>query len=346
MISQKVIGGQGMQATKLKAGIGVNPGHGSLKIVLIQDGHERQEVLLPALVSRAERQLRGAIVTIPTVNIGDQKFWVGEDALVGNPLTALNQARINDDSYIPALVKSGLRHLTPNGQSVEATVAQAFCVTGLPATWSTDRDLANTLVERLRQVGLRPRRVIAEPVGLGYACVLNDDGEIVGDERILSGKVAVIDIGHHTVDGCVLNKLAPVPKSLLTYNLGTAHALLEVAQQLSARYELELNLYQADQAVRRGVLTLGGADEPLPQGHDAPITEMARSVADRLKAAWGNGLQFDAILIGGGGENLRPVVDTLCETFPRNARPTTFGQMGVALGYARLARHLARASQG
>ena len=322
----------------MKPSIGVNPGHGPLKIVVLRDGAERQELLVPSLVSPATRQLGGALATIHAVRVGGKAFWVGTDALLGNPITALNQARVRSEHYIPALVQGGLDQLAQGGYVVDP--ADAACITGLPATWSTDRELAATLVERLRSVGLRPKRVIAEPVGLGYACILDDEGQIVGDERILSGKIAVIDIGHHTVDCSVLDSLIPVPSSLLTFNLGTAHALLQIAQKLSTRFEIELNPYQVDQAIRQGHIRLGGVDEKLPRGWDAPLVEMGRSIADRLTTAWGTGLQFEAILIGGGGENIQALTDILCMTFPRNARPTTYGQMGVALGYARLAPHL------
>jgi hypothetical protein len=328
-----------------RAGLAINAGHGYAKVVLIADGHV-QRVTLPALVGQAQPQLTGAIQRIPNVEVGGRAWWVGDDALISrHPLTALNQDRIRDPIFIPALVRSALSRLVSNGMPIEATIRRAVCVTGLPATWSTDKELAGALVHRLKAAApLGSVRVIAEPLGLLYAALLDNDGEIAGAPELQQGRVAVIDVGHLTVDVAAMDHLVPVPTSLVTYQLGTARPLQVIQQRLSAMFEVELPLYRVDQVVRSGTIRMAGRDEPLPDGWDTPFHAHGQELASRLVEAWGgSGRQFDTVLIGGGGAELPALVAALQARF-KHAQVVPDGQLAIALGYARLARRLGNRS--
>ncbi|MDQ5854108.1 MAG: ParM/StbA family protein [Chloroflexota bacterium] len=323
---------------------GINPGHGYAKLVLLTDGHAPATITLPAVISPAQRQLAGAIRRVETVSFGDRQWWIGQDALIArDSRTALNQERVRDPVFIPVLVKGALERMELDGRRVRMdTVAQeALCVTGLPATWSVDRDLAQALVERLRAAArLRKVRVIAEPLGIVYAALLDNDGEIVGDEALQGGRVAVIDLGHHTLDIAVMQRMAPEPDSLATYQLGTARPLHRLQQRLAARYDLrELSLFAVDEAVRTGTLRVGAVREALPSGWDTPLVENARSIVKHLEEAWGSGRQFDAILVGGGGAEVPALTEAIQAQFS-HAQVLPDGQIAVALGYARLGRRL------
>lgn len=324
-------------------GLGINPGHGFVKVALVSDGHVRQTATLPALVVRAQRQVLGALKRIEPVQIGGIAWWIGEDALLSAAAcSALTQERLRDAFFIPALVRGALSRLTSNGQSFEQSLADATCVTGLPATWSLDRDLASALVQRLRSAwSLGQIKVIPEPLGLVYSALLNDDGQMVGDDALRTGRVAVIDLGHNTVDVATLNRMVPEPQGLATYQLGTVHPLYAVQQKVTTAFEVEKSLYEIDQATRQGYIKVGGKEEALPRGWDEPLHENGRSVAARLCEAWGRGNQFDAILIGGGGAEMPALVEAIQTRF-KHASVVPDGQMAVALGYARLARYLGK----
>lgn len=326
-----------------KPGLGINPGHGFVKIVLLMDGYDPQTITIPALVGQAQRQLTGAIKRVSAVEVAGGQWWIGDDALISKaPRTALNQDRIRDSVFIPALVKGTLSHVVGNGQTPAELLAAAQCVTGLPATWALDRELAGALVQRLRSAAhLGSIKVIAEPLGLIYAALLDDQGEVAGDERLQNGRVAVIDIGHHTVDVAVMQRLVPEPESLVTFQLGTARPLHTIQQRLAAVYEVELPLYKVDEIVRTRQVRLAGATVELPKEWDAPLHQNGQTVAAKLVEAFGSGRQFDAILIGGGGEHLPQLVEAIQAKF-KHAVPSGHGQLGVALGYARLARRLGK----
>ena len=321
-------------------GLGINPGHGYTKLVFLSDHSAPLHVILPSLVAHAPRQLVGALKRVELVQVAGGSWWVGEDALISNaPLTALNQDRIRDPAYIPALVRAALAPLA----IPDEVLTQAITVSGLPASWSTDRELAQALSHRLRAAApLGKIKVIAEPLGPVYSKLLNDDGEITGDERLQTGRVAVVDLGHLTVDVAVVRGLVPEPTALATWQLGTARPLQQLQQRLSAETGVDVSLFATDQAVRQGHLMLAGRPEPLPADWARPLADNGRDIATKLVEAWGNGRQYDAILLAGGGASLAPIVEAIQAKF-QHAQVVEAGQMAVALGYARLARRIGQA---
>lgn len=323
------------------AGHGPNIGHGYVKYVVIDgQGQELAPVVFPAMVGRAGRSVAGAIGRAEPVRAGGASWWVGEDALLApSPLTMLAQERLRDPAFIPALVRGALRRFgTLNGS------AAGMCVTGLPATWAADPEQARALGAHLREAhgGYTSIRVIPEPLGLLYAAALDNHGQVVGDPALLEGQVAVVDLGHHTVDVAVLRRLIPVPTSLATFQLGTARPLQQIGGQLSAAFERELSLFEADQAVRAQALLVAGQARALPAGWDRPLLQNGAAIVARLVESWGSGAQFDTILIGGGGAELAPLVEALRRRFP-HAQAVAQPQTSIARGYARLARRLGAA---
>lgn len=323
----------------MTAGHGPNIGHGYVKYVLIDSaGVEHPPVVFPALVSRAARRVTGAIVQADTVAHAGAQWWTGEDALLApSPLTILAQDRLLDPTFVPALVRGALQRLGDLNGS-----ARGVCVTGLPATWAADTDKARLLGAHLRAAhpAYTTIRVIPEPLGLVYAAALDNHGQVAGDPALLNGTVGVVDLGHHTVDIAQLRRLTPMPSSLDTYALGTARPLAQIRAQLSAAFERELSLFETDGAVRDGALAVAGQLRALPPHWDRPLLQNGAAIAARLTEAWGSGGQLDAVIIGGGGAELAPIVDAIRARFP-HAHIVAQPQTAVARGYARLARRLA-----
>jgi hypothetical protein len=242
------------------AGHGPNIGHGFVKYVVIDEhGVELTPTIFPAMIAGAGRTVAGALAQAASIEYNGKHWWVGADALLSPaPRTLLAQERLHDPVFIPALLRGALGRLgTLNGAST------GICVTGLPATWATDSDKARQLGERLRAATpiYHSIRVIPEPLGLIYSALLDNDGNFVGDPVLTSGQVAVVDIGHHTVDVAVIQRMIPVPAGLDTYQLGTARPLQQIRARLAHVFERELTLYETDQAVRAGGV---GSGWPVP----------------------------------------------------------------------------------
>lgn len=324
----------------MSAGHGPNIGHGFVKYVVIdQAGAELPPVVFPAVTARAGRQVSGALVRVESVDAAGERWWVGDDALLSpSPLTILAQERLSDPAFLPALLRGALQRLGPLNGSAGGT-----CVTGLPATWAADPAKARQLGDRFRAATSQYGgiKVIAEPLGLVYSALLDNHGEVAGDAALSEGTIAVVDLGHHTVDTAIIRRLAPAPSGLNTFTLGTSRPLREIRARLSASFERELSLYETDLAVRAGALAIGGRERPLPGGWDQPLRENGATIAARLVEEWGSGAQLDAILLGGGGAEEPRVVAAIQARFP-HAITVHAPQTAIARGYARLARRLAR----
>jgi hypothetical protein len=320
------------------AGHGPNIGHGYVKYVVIDDhGRELEPVVFPAMIARADRGVAGALASLPTVDVGIP-YWTGDDALHGMPKTMLAQDRLLDRVFIPALVRGAMQRFGPtlNG------AASGACVSGLPATWAQDQTLAEQLGARLRSgASYRSVRVIAEPLGVIYARLLDTDGAIAGDAVLQHGTVGVVDLGHHTVDVCVVRAMKPQLPSLQTYQLGTAQPLGQIRAQLSARFERDLSLVEVDRAVREGALTVAGQPRPLPAGWDRPLRDNAAAIVTALVEAWRSGADLDLVLVAGGGAELPQLAAAIRTRFP-HAEVAEAPQLAIARGYARLARRLGR----
>lgn len=322
----------------MSTGHGVNLGHGYVKYLIIDaEGQELSPVVFPAVVARAGATVTGALTQVSTVHCGGEHWWAGSDALLSpNARTLLAQERLSDAQFVPILLRAALNQFGAlNG------AAAGFAVTGLPASWSTDLELAQQLGARMRAATdqYRAIRVIAEPLGLLYSLVLDAHGNLTGDPAWHHGTIAVVDLGHHTVDVAVLARMHPVPTSYNTFALGTARPLREIRALLSTAFQRELSLYETDLAVRAGHLRQHGAERPLPAGWDRPLRENGAAIAARLTEEWAGGAHFDALLLGGGGAAEPRLVEAITARFP-HAVVVEQPQLAIARGYARLARRL------
>ncbi len=325
----------------MSAGHGPNLGNGYVKYVVIdQTGQEQPPVVFPATIARAQHTTDGALRQTLTVTVGEQDWWTGDDTRMSStPLTLLSQERLTDPVFIPALLLGALARM-PRVQGA----APSACVTGLPATWSQERSKMQHMGDRVASAGYpyRSIHVIAEPVGLVYAEWLDTNGRIVGDSALECGRIGVIDLGHLTVDLAIIEHGKPVSESLDTYQLGTAHPLRQIRGRLSAQFDLDLTLHQADQAVQQERLRVAGTYRPLPDGWDQPLLTNAEAIVSRLVGTWGTGGNLDAILIGGGGAAQERIVTAIIDQFP-HAQVVPDPQTAIARGYARLARRIALA---
>jgi hypothetical protein len=319
-------------------GHGLNIGNGYLKYLVVDElGRELPPVIFPALLAPAQQTVAGAVRQAAALTLPDgSRWWVGEDALLDeSPRACLGVERLHDPHFIPALIRAACERLGD-------LAADGVCVTGLPATWMQERAKAQALGERLRAGTDRYRRIqgIPEPLGMIYALVLDNDGEVAGDETLLTGDVAVIDGGHLTIDQAIVKGLVPLASGLRTWQLGTVKPLAQIAAQLSAHFDREFTPHAVDQIVRRGSVRIAGAERALPMHWDQPLIATGEAIAATLTASLGSGAQFDGILLGGGWALEERLTAPTLRCFP-HATIVPDPQLSIARGYARLARRLA-----
>jgi len=334
------------------SGHGPNIGHGYTKYVIIDSsGKELDPIVFPAAIARAASSAAGSLGKVPTVKLGPNRYWTGYDTQLSSAaITMLGQDRIADLVFIPALMAGALGrfgHL--NGS------ARGVCVSGLPASWcELTRDVGGVATRNALEVQLgaalrngappdtfAKMLIIAEPLGLAYSMLLDNNGQMAADSALASGRLGVVDFGHRTDDTAELLRLTVVKSSLASYDLGTVRPLAEIRARLSAHFDRELSILETDQAVRNGYVTVGGQRMALPRGWDRPLIENGQAKAARLAEAWGSGNQFDRILIGGGGAELEQLTAPTLAKFGRNAVVAERPQTAIPRGYAKLARRLA-----
>ncbi len=318
---------------------GPNLGHGYTKLVVLRDGAMLSPVVFPSIIARATGRPAGALVKERRVTIAGQSYWTGDDArqLSANATTNLTQDRLDDPVFLPALLAGALDRAGLSGN------ARGVCVSCLPASWSKDASKARALGARLREGApnvFDAIQIIGEPLAMAYAALLDNRGQIAGDVAIRDGRVAAIDLGHHTDDGAVVDRLRPVDSSYMTFPTGTARALIQVRNLFIAAFERNFTLDEVDHAVRDGAMRLNGKRVPLPQGWDRPIIEHGRAAAKQFVEVLGRGADLDAILIGGGGAVLEQKIAPFLDAFP-SAIVVDMPQMAIALGCARMAAYIA-----
>lgn len=329
----------------MNAAHGINIGHGWVKYVILHEDGRRDAVVFPATIAPAERRVRGGLRELPSVDHAGRRWVTGEDAqLQERPLTLVSQERLADPAFIPALVKGA------HGRFVGLNGARGgVCVSGLPATWCGQPPAVDVgqrhRVTREQALGRLIREahpffgrmlVIPESLALWFARSLDDRGQ---ETTETTADAAVMDIGFHTVDIAGVRGGVLLLASLDTWAQGMIEPLRQVRKLLSATFEREFTLHQADAAARRGYLELAGERQELPFGWDRPFLDHGELLGRRAVEAWGRGRQFHEIVLGGGGAASERVVAGIIARFP-HARPTETPQIDIALGMARRARRL------
>lgn len=325
------------------AGHGVNAGHGYTKLVIInRHGQQLDPVVFPSQLAEAgSQQVQGATRQPARIEAGGTSWWVGEDAqLADQQLTMHTAERLDDAAFIPALVRSAYQRAGLIGDH-----ANGVCVSCLPATWAASRERCAALGARIRAgtpLSFERLRVIPEPVALLYSLLFDDDGQEIGDQQ-LNGQVGVIDAGQVTLDLAIVRRRLPIEDRLATSaDLGMAVALNKVRARLSGALDMDLSLYEVDQAIRTGSVRMYGDAVRLPDGWDRPLISHANAMAAWIGEAWRGGAKLDAIVLGGGGAELEIVADRVRRLF-RHLHVVERPQVAVALGCARYARALAAA---
>lgn len=316
--------------------IGVNPGFGNTKIVVNDGSANECAIVFPSLVAKAMRQTAGLIDRVSSVQVKDDAYWVGEDALYGDAQSEITKARLlKNDYFIPALVRAGLERLNVPREP-------AFAVSGLPVSWSDEVETAKRLGELLRVAAAHTFaggiRVISEPLGVLYSLALDHTGQRVQIE-LLDGMVLICDIGHLTVNVAVVKNGRPVPSMAFSFDLGTSSFLNRIGQIIFATYGMDLSLAQIDQAVRNGGLLVSGKFEQLPAKVQTVLHDAGMKIVGKLtEMLHDSSTGIQTMLIAGGGAELPALTAPITEKFTQSlVLPNP--QLAVATGMARLARY-------
>lgn len=316
---------------------GLNVGYSSVKAVAINADGSEEVTVFPSLVAPAAAASDGDLSGMTSVEVGGIEYWTGEDATKGRSRSIVSRDRLFDLSFIPALIKTALRRLNATTPGIG--------ISGLPAAWATQHELAKALGGRVREGApahfFSTLKILAEPQGGIFSQLFDQDGMKRGDPRYEDGKIGVVDFGHHTVDLCIMDRMTVLRGSMQTLQLGTFEPLQRIGNHLSGVFGRDFGVYEVDQSIRRQSVRVAGHDYDLPSGWDRPLIEHGKHVASKVSDAWNKGLDLDCIVAVGGGPELKQLYEPLLTALPHTiVAPDP--QLAIARGYAYWGRHLTR----
>jgi len=137
--------------------------------------------------------------------------------------------------------------------------------------------------------------LLPQPIGTIFDKVLNDIGEIA-NQKLGSGRIAVLDIGKHTVDLSVTDQLRFVDKSSISFSdVGIFDAYRELSLALKEK-GFDIPADSLEPFIRNGK-SLNG----LEGLKEKVFASQAEKILSRVINTWADIWSFDRIYITGGG---------------------------------------------
>jgi hypothetical protein len=146
--------------------------------------------------------------------------------------------------------------------------------------------------------------ILMLPEGLGALCycILADDGRHFTNKDLAGSRVVLIDIGGYTTD--ILTWSALKPDFFNTsIELGLIDVRNAVNEQIKARYnrpDVPLNILDKIIATKQ-YKHAGGKPEDVGDVVDTAMADLTRRILRAWQQQLGSGVDFDAVLIAGGG---------------------------------------------
>ena len=239
------------------------------------------------------------------------RFLIGDEAIkLATGARKETASWIGTDEYL-ALFLAACSELT------RATWAGINLVTGLPvADFARDKDaLHNRLIgeHRFEREGRRGQtlrvesiRVIPQAWGAVLDLLLDDRGRIVRPE-LADARVAVLDIGGHTVNYLAVNGLSDVPSETRGTERGAWAVVRAVREYLDAQHPGLSRLKDHDlmTAIIDGELYDAGDLVDLRPAVDPILADVGQEIVDTASQYWGPGAAtFRQVLVIGGGAYL------------------------------------------
>jgi len=217
-------------------------------------------------------------------------------------------------SYVKTLALASLAPYVEHGDPVRL-------VTGLPVSFFRKfKDQLTTLLQQRHTIGIiKPDgsreekmiyiekvRVVPQPFGTLFNLMLNDAGKAV-QQRFLTEKIGVIDVGFRTADFTVADKTRYSERGSLSTDSGISTAYAAIGGLLHEKSGVQVELYRLYEAVQRGSIKIRGTRYDLNILVKQAFTQLATRIATEASRLWSDDWDIDAIVLtGGGGLALAP----------------------------------------
>ncbi len=288
----------------------------------------RQFQVFKSIVGEAN-PIQFAEALLPTQAVQPRHFAIGgEDVFVGELAEQQSRGRgftLEPSQFIAKYARQlGLAALAPyadHGDPVRL-------VTGLPISFFRKyKDALTALLQQRhaitvvhpngerqdKTVYIEKVRVVPQPFGSLFNMMLDNNGK-AQNQRFLSEKIGVIDIGFRTTDFTIADKTRYSERGSLSTDSGMSVAYNAIANLLHEKSGTQVELYRLYEAVTRGVIKIKGQKYDLTVLAQQAYSQLATRIATEANRLWADDWDIDAIVItGGGGASLAPYLTPLVQ---------------------------------
>jgi plasmid segregation protein ParM len=321
-------------AIQTRAVIGLDVGHSTVKMSVIDHTQQHHSIIFPSVVCPAidisESNTRRAAER-ETVELDGRRFFFGHTAVtqgVADSETGLSEAWITTAPY-SALILGAVKKLAELPTAIDLN--HAIFVVGLPAKfYSAQRPLLQEVMRRLIPGTIT--KVLPQPLGPFMNLQFEADGTEAAGHSIKHESWATIEIGHFTTDlGLVRNAL------WVERNSGSCRGGYVLTERLAAAIKADtghvFTALEATAAVTDGYYLEYGRKMPI-----APyLAEAAQPLVDEILDTTARLLDRDVrglngVIVAGGAAKL--LFPTLSAKYPHAVLAPT-PRFAVAEGFAR-----------
>ena len=232
---------------------------------------------------------------------------------------------------------AALEHVVP----AEMTIS---IVTGLPVSFYHDRERLQQVIRQVlaqRQITASAVHVVPQPFGSFFDAVLDPQGTIIDESRILA-HLGLIDVGYFTTDLVEVQELEYVQKGSGSIEVGVATMIDTLRAVVTEQYGRALSPHEVEQVLRTAHVRLAGREHNVQELCAHAVREVALAIVTYARQLWGSGEQLDQVLLtGGGGPLIQPLARDSFAAFAVAPTP----HLANARGYVRYALYGGRHSR-
>jgi len=133
-------------------------------------------------------------------------------------------------------------------------------------------------------------------------------------QRFVTEKIGVIDVGFRTTDFTISDKTRYSERGSLSTDSGISMAYNAIANLLHEKSGTQVELYRLYEPVTRGVIKIKGHKYDLTGIVQQAFGQLATRIATEANRLWADDWDIDAIVLtGGGGAALAPYLQPLVQ---------------------------------
>ena len=137
----------------------------------------------------------------------------------------------------------------------------------------------------------------------------------IGAERYKNKRVAIIDIGGYTIDGCVFNNLNLINDSMFTEDYGTHRLFNKIAAKINSKHFLNVKEESMQDIIKNGLSKQGKALNVNAEIRDA-VLDMVNMIVRKCKS-FGWELDNLDIVFTGGGVKIEQIQSIIKDSIPQ-----------------------------